>query len=195
MNQSSSKDVTQLLLDWNNGDKAALDKLIPAVYKELRRVAAHYLRGERSGHTLQPTALVHEAYLRLINQTQVTWQNRVHFFGAAAQIMRRILVDHARERNAAKRGGGAYKLTLDEALAPSFGPPDVDLIGLDHALEELAALDTQQGRVVELRFFGGLSIEETAEVLGISAATVKRDWTTAKLWLRRRMEKAVTGDS
>ena len=166
--------------------------MMPAVYKELRRIAARYLRGERSGHTLQPTALVHEAYLRLIDRSQVNWQNRAHFIGTAAQLMRNILVDHARARNAAKRGGGDYKLSLSEAMI-SFGPPDIDLIALDNALDELAALDPQQGRIIELRFFGGLSIEETAVVLGISPTTVRRDWTTAKLWLRRRIDKTAKG--
>jgi RNA polymerase sigma factor (TIGR02999 family) len=188
MNQPSSTDVTQLLLDWNNGSNAALEKLMPAVYKELRKIAARYLRGERSGHTLQPTALVHEAYIKLIDRSQVNWQNRAHFLGTAAQLMRNILVDHARARNAAKRGGGEYKVSLNEAMISSE-PPDVDLIALDEALDELSALDPQQGRVIELRFFGGLSIEETAVVLGISPTTVRRDWTTAKLWLRRRMDK------
>jgi RNA polymerase sigma factor (TIGR02999 family) len=192
MNQPPSTDVTRLLLDWNSGNKAALEKLMPAVYKELRRIAARYLRGERSGHTLQPTALVHEAYLRLIDRSQVNWQNRAHFIGTAAQLMRNILVDHARARNAAKRGGGDYKLSLSEAMI-SFGPPDIDLIALDNALDELAALDPQQGRIIELRFFGGLSIEETAVVLGISPTTVRRDWTTAKLWLRRRIDKTAKG--
>ena len=188
MNQPSSTDVTQLLLDWNNGNKAALEQLMPAVYKELRKIAARYLRGERSGHTLQPTALVHEAYLRLIDRTQVNWQNRAHFLGTAATLMRHILVDHARARNAAKRGGGEYKISLNEALI-SFEPPDLDLVVLDEALEELAVLDPQQSRVIELRFFGGLSVEETAVVIGISPTTVRRDWATAKLWLRRRMDK------
>lgn len=191
MNHPPPTDVTQLLLDWNSGNKAALEKLMPAVYKELRRIAARYLRGERSGHTLQPTALVHEAYIRLIDRSQVSWQNRAHFLGTAAQLMRHILVDHARARNAAKRGGGEYRLSLDEALV-AFGPPDIDLIALDDALEELAALDPQQGRVIELRFFGGLSVEETAVVLGVSPTTVRRDWTTAKLWLRRKMDRAAT---
>src|SRR5437867_361736 len=157
---------------------------MPVVYGELRRLAQHYLRRERPDHTLQATALVHEAYLRLIDQHSVTWQNRAHFFGIAAQMMRRILVNHAVAKRSEKRGGLETKLSLDEAV--SFADQrEVDLVALDDALKELEALDPQQSRVVELRFFGGLSIEETAEALGISPATVKRDWSTAKIWLRR----------
>ena len=183
------KDVTQLLLEWSNGNKAALDQLMPVVYDELRHLAARYLSMERSNHTLQPTALVHEAYLQLVDESRVAWQGRAHFFGAAAQLMRRILVDHARERNAVKRGGGALKVTLNEALAvPEL--PDLDLVALDRALNDLAALDPQQSKIVELRFFGGLSIEETAEVLAISPATVKRHWITAKAWLRRALKSS-----
>lgn len=185
MTTPAPKDVTQLLHDWSNGDKEALDRLLPLVYDELRRVAARYLGRERPGHTLQPTALVHEAYIRLLGESQVSWQGRAHFFGAAARLMRRILVDHARERNAAKRGHG-LKVTLNEALAPSASP-DLDLVALDRALEELSALDAEQARIVELRFFGGLSVEETAEVLSVSPATVKRHWVSAKAWLRRAM--------
>lgn len=180
----AAKDVTRLLLDWSNGDKAALDELMPAVYDELRHLAAHYLNRERSNHTLQPTALVHEAYLKLVDESRVDWQNRAHFFAAAARMMRHILVDHARAHNAAKRGGGNLKVTLNEAVA-AFATPDLDLLALDDALNELSELDPQQSRVVELRYFGGLSIEDTAAVLGISPATVKRDWMTAKAWLRR----------
>ena len=182
-----SSDVTQLLLDWSNGDKTALDRLMPMVYGELRRLAAHYLNRERADHTLQPTALVHEAYMQLVDESRVDWHSRAHFFGAAARLMRRILVDHARARQAAKRGRG-LKVSLVEGLAQS-APPDLDLIALDDALNDLAALDPQQGQVVEMRFFGGLSIEETADVLAISPATVKRDWTTAKAWLRQRMKR------
>jgi len=170
-----SGDVTQLLVDYSNGKREALDVLTPLVYGELRNLAARYLRRERSDHTLQSTALVHEAYLRLIDQNQVRWQNRAHFFGVAAQMIRRILVDHARTRHAQKRGGNAQKLSLDEAI----GLPeqrDLDIIALDDALKLLAELDPQQSKVIELRFFGGLSIEETAEALGISPATVKREW-------------------
>ncbi len=176
--------MTQLLVSWSEGDESALDRLTPLVYDELRRLAGRYLRNERPGHTLQSTDLVHEAYLRMVDQQSVRWQNRAHFFGIAAQMIRRILVDHARRRHALKRGADAVKLSLDEAIAAS-GQRDFDLVALDEALENLAKLDPQQSRVVELRFFAGLSIEETAEVLSISPATVKRDWTTAKAWLYR----------
>jgi RNA polymerase sigma factor (TIGR02999 family) len=159
---------------------------MPLVYEELRRLAHHYLRQERSDHTLQSTALVHEAYLRLAGQCAPQWQNRAHFFGIAAHLMRQILVEHARGRDAAKRGGGATRLELDESMAFSK-QSDVDLIVLDRALQELTALDAQQGRIVELRFFAGLTIEDTSEVLGISPATVKRDWVTARAWLFRAM--------
>lgn len=185
---SSPPSITQLLLDWSRGDPAALNQLMPLVYDELRQLARSHLRRERPDHTLQATALVHEAYLKLVDQHSVTWQNRAHFFGIASQMMRRILVNHALSRRAAKRGGPVQKLSLDEAVG--FAEPcDVDLIALDEALQELAGLDPRQSRIVELRFFGGLSIEETAEVLNISPATVKREWNTAKLWLRRRMAK------
>ena len=182
--------VTEMLAEWSDsGDREALDKLIPIVYEELRRQAARYLQRERPGHTLQTTALVHEAYVRLIDQAGVRWQNRAHFFGIAAEMMRRILVDHARKRRAAKRGGDALKLTLNEALNAS-GERNLDLIAVDDALTKLAALDQQQARVVELRFFGGLNVEETAEVLSISARTVKRDWSVAKAWIRRELRAA-----
>jgi RNA polymerase sigma factor (TIGR02999 family) len=184
--------VTRWLLEWSGGDQAALDQLMPVVYAELHRVAVSYLRREPAGHTLQPTALVHEAYLRLVEESRVDWHSRAHFFGAAARLMRQILVDHARRRNAVKRGGGALKVTVSEASA-SYAPPDLDLLALDHALTELAALDPQQSRVVEMRFFGGLSIEETAEVLAVSPTTVKRDWTTAKAFLRRKLKTAAEG--
>lgn len=178
--------VTRLLLRWGDGDRDALDALTPLVYDELRRLAGRYLRRERMDHTLQSTALVHEAYLKLIDQRNVRWQNRAQFFGLAAEMIRRILVDHARARQAAKRGGSAFKLTLDEALDASASR-DLDLVRLDDVLEGLAKIDPQQSRIVELRFFAGLTIEETAEVLNISPATVKRDWTVAKAWLRRAM--------
>jgi len=178
----SAKDVTQLLGDWANGNKEALDKLLPLVYDELRRLADRYLRRERPDHTLQPTALVHEAYLRLVDQTAVRWQNRAHFFGIAANLMRQILVNHALSHRAAKRGGEASKLPLEEASNLSL-ERDVDLVALDEALARLATFDSRQSRIVELRFFGGLTVEEAAEVLGISPATVKREWTTAKAWL------------
>jgi RNA polymerase sigma-70 factor, ECF subfamily len=181
-------DVTRLLVRLTDGDRAALDDLLPLVYGELRRLAASYLRRERADHTLQPTALVHESYLRLVDQTQVRWQNRAHFFGVAAQMMRRILVDHARERVAEKRGGGAERLSLDENIAVS-GERARELVALDEALARLAEIDPEKSRVVELRFFGGLSVEETAEVLGVSAPTVKRHWRMAKAWLYGQMQK------
>ncbi|PYS59427.1 MAG: RNA polymerase subunit sigma-70 [Acidobacteria bacterium] len=182
--------VTEMLAEWSDsGDREALDKLIPIVCEELRRQAARYLQRERPGHTLQTTALVHEAYVRLIDQAGVRWQNRAHFFGIAAEMMRRILVDHARKRRATKRGGDALKLTLNEALNAS-GERNLDLIAVDEALTKLAAVDQQQAWVVELRFFGGLNVEETAEVLSISARTVKRDWSVAKAWIRRELRAA-----
>ena len=165
-----------------DGDDGALGELLPLVYAELRRLAAGYLRRERPGHTLQPTALVNEAYLRLVDQTQVRWQNRAHFLGVAAQMMRRILVDHVRGQRAEKRGGEIQKLSLDENIDVS-GERAADLVALDEALKRLAELDPQKSRIVELRFFGGLSVEETAEVLGVSAPTVKRQWRMAKAWL------------
>jgi RNA polymerase sigma factor (TIGR02999 family) len=183
---NTSTEVTQLLCLWSGGDRAALESLMDVVYPELRHLAHAYLRRERPGHTLQSTALVHEAYLRLIDQKSVTWQNRAHFFGIAAHMMRRILVDHARGRQASKRGAGISLLTLDEAVAGS-SPRALDLLALDQALESLARIDPQQSRIVELRFFAGLSIEETAEVQKISSATVKREWAIAKAWLYREM--------
>lgn len=181
-----SNDVTQLLVNWSQGDPKALEALTPVVYDELRRLARSYLRRERPDHTLQSTALVHEAYLKMVDQRQVRWQNRAHFFGVAAQIIRRILVDHARAHKADKRGADAVKLSLDEAMAIPE-ERQIDLVALDDSLNSLASFDIQQGRIVELRFFGGLSIEETAEVLGVSPATVKRDWAMAKAWLYRDM--------
>lgn len=184
----TSPEVTQLLNDWSNGNRAALDALTPVVYDELRKLAGIYLRRERQDHTLQATAVVHEAYMRLIDQRSVRWQNRAHFFGIAAQMIRRILVDHARGVRAAKRGGGAVALSLDEALGVS-DRRDLEIEALDDALKTLAEVDEQQARIVELRFFTGLSIEETAEVLGISESTVKRDWVSAKAWLFRELSK------
>lgn len=184
--ESATPTITQLLVEWSQGDKQALDQLAPLVYDELRRMARTYLRAERPDHTLQATALVHEAYLRLVDQHSVSWQNRAHFFGIASQMMRRILVNHAIARAAEKRGGGAEKLSLDEAVSFS-NQREIDLIALDEALKELECLDPQQTRIVELRFFGGLSIDETAQALRISPATVKRDWSTARLWLRRKL--------
>jgi len=183
----ASERITQRLVDWSNGDQAALDEVLPLVYDELRRLADSYLRRERPDHTLQPTALVHEAYLRLIGQKNLSWQNRAHFFGIAARVMRQILVNHALNRNADKRGGHLHKVSLDEAVN-FFAERDVNLMALNRALDELEALDPRQSQIVELRFFGGLSIEEAAEVLGISPATVKRDWSIAKLWLHRAIE-------
>jgi RNA polymerase sigma factor (TIGR02999 family) len=185
---TSPEAVTQLLIDWNNGDKAALDQLMPLVYAELHRLAASYLSHERSDHTLQPTALVNEAYLRLIKQNSVAWENRAQFFGIAAQMMRRILVNHARDRHADKRGGHALRVSLDDAIS-FFEERDVNLVALDDALNGLAELDPQQSSIVELRFFGGLTIEDVATRLNISPATVKRDWSTAKLWLLREISK------
>jgi RNA polymerase sigma factor (TIGR02999 family) len=178
--------VTQLLVAWGEGDKAALDELMPIVYDELRRLAQNYLSRERQGHTLQTTALVHEAYLRLVDQRSVNWQNRAQFFGIAAQMMRRILINHAKDRNAQKRQGYATKVSLDAAVS-FFEKRELDLMALDEALNGLAALDPQQTQIVELRFFGGLTIEEISEVLGISPATTKREWDSAKLWLRRQL--------
>jgi RNA polymerase sigma factor (TIGR02999 family) len=186
MHQEPSSPVTQLLVRWRGGDREALEQLMPLVYEELRRLAHHYLRQERPDHTLQSTALVHEAYLRLAGHNPPQWQNRAHFFGIAAHIMRQILVEYARGRNADKRGGNAVTLTLDDAVAVSQGM-NADVVALDKALTELSGLDAQQGRIVELRFFAGLTIEDTSEVLGISPATVKRDWVTARAWLFRAM--------
>lgn len=174
---------------WQGGDSSALDSLIPLVYAELRKLARGYLRRERPNHTLQSAALVHEAYVRLSGETSPTWQSRAHFFGVAARLMREILVDHARNRAAAKRGAGVPQVALDEALdIPQW--KSVDLILLDDALQRLGKLDERQCRIVELRFFAGMSIEDTSEALGISPATVSREWTTARLWLRREVAKA-----
>ena len=180
------QNVTQLLIGWSKGDKEALDKLVPLVYDELRRQAARYLRHERVGHTLQTTALIHEAYLRLVDQKNAQWQNRAHFFGIAAKLMRRILVDHARTKKRAKRGGSDIRVSLSDANL-KVQAQDLDIVALDEALERLAAIDEQQSRIVELKFFSGLTVEETAEVLGISTATVKRDWSMAKAWLHREI--------
>jgi RNA polymerase sigma factor (TIGR02999 family) len=179
--------VTELLARWNNGDVAARDALIPLVYDELRRVAKKNLAGQRGDHTLQATALVHEAYLRLVNRKAANLQGRAHFFALAAQMMRQILVDHARMRNAAKRGGGTVTLLLDDAAGADEGI-SLDLIGLDKAMKGLASLDARQSQIVELRFFGGLSIEETARVVDVSPATAKREWATARVWLHHAME-------
>src|ERR1035437_3745706 len=179
-------ELTNLLIQVKNGNGDAQSRLIPLVYAELRRIAARYMRGERPGHSLQATALVHEAYLRLAGQKEMSWQNRAHFFGVAANIMRRILVDHARVKQAKKRGGSEQKVSIDEAVLVQPDPPQ-DFLALDEALDRLAKRDPRQSRVVELRFFGGLSEEETAEVLGISLRTVKRDWKVARAWLYQQV--------
>src|SRR6266496_598240 len=184
-----SESVTQLLVDWSKGDQKALDKLMPLVYSELRRLAGNYLRRERPGHTLQPTALVNEAYLKMVDQRNAKWQNRAQFYGIAAKLMRRILVDHARLKHAEKRGGSKpQRLSITSAQGLST-KPDLDLLALHEALEELALIDPQQARIVELKFFGGLSIEETAEVLDVGHATVERDWKMARAWLRRKLNR------
>jgi RNA polymerase sigma factor (TIGR02999 family) len=182
----SSHNITHLLNEWRAGDQQALDELTPLVYEELRNRAARYLRRERPGHTLQTTALIHEAYLRLVDARDVHWQSRAHFFAIAANLMRRILVDHARRRDAGKRGGLQVRLPLDDALAAA-DETDVDLLAVDEALDRLVAFDPQQARVVELRFFSGLTVDETAAVLGVSPKTVKRDWSVARAWLRREI--------
>jgi RNA polymerase sigma factor (TIGR02999 family) len=182
--------VTGLLRRWEEGDKEALEELMPLVYGELRRLAAHYLRIERSGHTLQPTALVHEAYLRLVDQRRVAWQNRAHFFGIAAQMMRRVLVDHARRRAAGKRDAATYRIAPEGAEPGAEADRELEILALHDALTGLERLDARQARIVELRFFGGLSVEETAEAAGVSTATVKREWRTARAWLRRELDSA-----
>jgi RNA polymerase sigma factor, TIGR02999 family len=179
-------DVTRLLLDWSNGDREALDKLMPLVYAELRQMARRYMRAERTDHTLQTTALVHEAYMRLVNQNRVTWKNRAHFFAISAQMMRRILVDHARSYRYDKRGGGAIKLSLDEASVLS-SEQAAEMIALDQALVGLEKVDARKSRVVELKFFGGLTTDEAAEVLEVSKRTVESDWNFAQAWLYREM--------
>jgi len=183
---SSPKEVTRLLMDWSGGNQAALDKLMPLVYDELRRIARSYMRRERSDNTLQPTALVNEAYLRLVDQHNVRWQNRAHFFAIAAKLMRRILVDRARRDNAAKRGGPAQPIPVDQIQIAS-PQQSVDLLALDEALDGLAAIDELQARIVELKYFAGLTIEEVAEVLSSSPATIKREWNVARAWLHRQL--------
>ncbi|MCA9309650.1 MAG: sigma-70 family RNA polymerase sigma factor [Phycisphaerales bacterium] len=182
----SQQEVTQILHDLSGGEGDAANRLLPLVYDELRALAAGYLRHERSDHTLQPTALVHEAYLRMVDQTSVTWQNRSHFFGIAAQAIRRILVDHARARHALKRGGKRLRMTLNEELAGG-DDPELDLLAIDDALHKLKDLSDRQCRIVELRFFSGLSVEEVAEILGVSPRTVKGDWRVARAWLKREL--------
>jgi len=201
MTRPSSTEVTHLLQAWSDGDSAALDKLTPLVYRELYRLARHYMAGERSGHTLQPTALINEAYLRLINWKDVQWQNRAHFFAMSAQVMRRVLVDFARSRGYVKRGGGQHRVSLEKTTLPSIEKSH-EILALDEALCRLTALDPRKVQVVELRFFAGLSLEETAEVLKVSPFTVKRDWKLAKMWLLREISgrtdsnpRRTTGDS
>lgn len=188
MATASRKDVTDLLVNCGKGDEEALNKLMPLVYAELRRLASRYLRQERPGHTLQTTALVHEAYLKLVDQKNASWENRVQFFAAAAKVMRHILVDYARSRRTLKRGGDYCRLSLDEAVISSK-ENDPDLLTLNEALNNLAAIDIQQSRVVELRVFGGLTVEETAETLGVSPRTVKREWSMAKAWLHKQIKE------
>jgi RNA polymerase sigma-70 factor, ECF subfamily len=180
--------VTELLVAFRGGDREALEGLVPLVYAELRRIAARYLRRERSGHTLQPTALVNEAYVKLVEREGASWENRAHFVGCAAMVMRNILVDHARARRASKRGGGLARVTLDDSVAVS-DEREVDVVALDEALDGLAKLSSDQARVVELRYFGGLDIDETAEAMGLSSATVRRHWTIARVWLRRELRR------
>lgn len=189
--QPSSNQVTGLLEAWSHGDKAALDKLTPLVHEELRRLAHHYMRGERAGHTLQTTALVNEAYLRLVEQTDVRWESRAHFFAVAAQVMRHILIDHARTRARQKRGGEAEHVSFDEAQTMTASRA-AELLALDEALNELAKVDERRSKVVELRYFGGLSIAETAAVLKVQPITVSRDWRWAKAWLFRACQPAGT---
>jgi RNA polymerase sigma factor (TIGR02999 family) len=189
---ASPNAVTELLTRWNAGDLASRDALMPIVYDELRRIARKNLSRQRGDHTLQATALVHEAYLRLMNRKAVNWQGRMHFFALAAQMMRQILVDHARMRNASKRGGGVLTLLLDDAVGFAKGT-NLDLIELDNAMKRLAVLDARQCQIVELRFFGGLSIEEAARVVEVSPATAKREWATARVWLHHAIENGVEG--
>jgi len=188
MPSSTAPNITQLLVDWNKGDQDALAKLTPLVYKELHLIAHRYLAGERRGHVLQTTALVNEAFVRLIDWQQVHWQNRAHFFGVAATLMRHILVQFAREQKAAKRGGGAIRVSLSEAVKVTTRR-NPDLVALDDALTELERLDQRQARIVELRFFGGLSLEEAAEVTRVSVSTVRRDWRMAQAWLQQQLSE------
>ena len=188
MTRPAPEEVSQLLQDWSNGDQAALDKVMPIVYQELHRLAHHYMRKERAGHTLQTTALVNEAYLRLADYKKMRWQSRSHFFAVAAQVMRRILVEQARSKNFVKRGGGAQRISLDETAIVSAGR-SAEVITVDEALTDLESWDPRKGKIVELRFFGGLSIEETAEVLKVSPTTVQREWRSAKAWLYRAISE------
>ena len=194
MTSDARHEVTQLLIAWSDGDRSALGKLMPLVDKELHRLAHHYMRRENVGHTLQTTALVNEAFLKLIDQKHVQWKNRAHFFALSAQLMRRILVDHARSRQYAKRGGGAQRISFDEALVVSDEKGN-DLVALDEALTKLTVLDPRKGKVVELRFFGGLTVEETAEALEISAVTVMREWSMAKAWLFNSLNNSLNNEA
>lgn len=187
MSELGTDEVTQLLIELSEGNRVTVDLLLPLIYDELRRLAMNYLRRERPDHTLQATALVHEAYLRLVDQSRVNWQNRAHFFGIAAQIMRRLLVDYARRHNAEKRGADFQKLTLDENIERAVERSE-EIVALDRALEALAAIDEQKARIVELRYFGGLTVEETAEVMGVTPITIKRHWRMAKAWLYGQMK-------
>jgi RNA polymerase sigma-70 factor, ECF subfamily len=189
----ASQEVTRLLVDWSNGDQAALDKLLPLVNDELRQLARRYMRRESPGHTLQTSALINEAFLRLVDQQRVRWQNRAHFFGVAARLMRRVLIDHARSHRYAKRGGGALKVSLDEAAAVTEARA-AELLAVDEALEKLTKMDARKGRIVELRFFGGLTEAETAEVMGVSLPTAQREWRAAKAWLRRMLTDEKTDE-
>ena len=188
-NRDGAAGVTELLLEWTAGRPEALERLLPLVYEDLRRQATRYMRRESPGHALQPTALVHETYLRLVDQQRVKWRNRAHFYGVAAGMMRRILIDEARARHAQKRGEGWEQVTLRDVAEPEAGAPGIDILALQDALERLAVFDPRKERIVELRYFGGLTIEEAAEVLGLSEATVVREWTIAKAWLRAELSK------
>jgi RNA polymerase sigma factor (TIGR02999 family) len=194
MTDVPSPQITQFLVEWSNGNRSSLDKMFPLVEAELRRLAHRYMNRERPGHTLQTSALVNEAYLRLVDQHAVRWQNRAHFFAISAQMMRRILVDHARRKKFAKRGGGAIHVSLTNANHVPTGP-DAEVTALDEALRRLESLDMQQARIVELRFFGGLTIKETSEAMGISVDMVKREWSTAKAWLYREMTNSTYAGS
>ena len=189
---ASPNDVTQLLVDWRNGDTQALDRLMPLVYDELRRIASRYMKREREGHTLQTTALVNEAYLRMVGQHDVNWQNRAHFFAVAASVMRHLLVDHARARGRVRRGADPQQVSLDEAAVVSNQKGE-ELLALDEALTRLASIDSRKVKIVELRYFSGLTAEETAEVLGVSEITVKREWLKAKAWLYRELTQETNG--
>jgi RNA polymerase sigma-70 factor (ECF subfamily) len=189
MHSPQPKQVTQLLLNWSRGDRVALDQLMPLVYQELRKLAGRYLRSERPDHTLQPTALIHEAYLRMIGKDMPEWQSRAHFFGVAARLMRQILVDHARTHHAAKRGGDQQKISLDDAPQVFAQSDAAGLLALDDALTKLAAFDERRSRILEMRSFGGMSVEESAQALGVSEATIKREMRLAQAWIRRELEQ------